>query len=1582
MADNASVGANVGGVTFKITVDTSAVNLNSISSLYAKFSALELVFTKMANSAKIVSKALSQLANIEKRVQGTTQSLTSATKKLMIARRALLKAQQQYNQALQAGNQATATAAKQSQSFAKNLNAVAAATGLVSSALGGLKLAEFIKDATIYAGRVENLGTILEQVGTNASYTRTELRLYEEQVRALGITTESARYSMTLLARNHLDLAKAAKIARIAQDSAVIAGIDSSKANERIAISVQRLDTRMLRNLGILVNLRNEYQRFALATGRVETSLTAFERQQILMEAVLRAGINTVGTYEAAMQDAYKQYTSRVRLQKEALKEFGEQLQWLFSGLVTLWSDLLRAFTSLDEETKSVIVGLTTFVAVTLTATAAVGALALVVIGLGSAALPILGVAAAIGAVTGAVAYSVSSFHAMQRTLQETQDEYLATTERAIQLREEYENVAALEKYAETTELTARQSAALADSYERLLTLAPELRSELEKLSSAEERLAFLRERVPEVTTTTQERITEELDHHKDAVVRATTAFQSLATASPFHDFVGDVRSLQTAVDELSRSGVNAQEAYARLREEFLQLDQQRMSAAGSAPAVYPMSDRVGETVFQQIYNDAVTHFKAMEQERESFAARELRWLEDRVRAHETANQLALRMMNRLEESRVKMADSAGFRILDDARNYTSALQDSQLVEAQILKKSALDWERRRRNIMESANIKKADAGMVRGLDGQLHKPSNLSDDELDKLNDKLNEIDADMQKSLSDAQKALEADTQKLLLERQNILKAQQAAREIIDNEVAQREAEVRLLAAENRMISSDTDSGLLKTMDELDSLLRGAAVAERELTEAIAGGGDKQMQSTLEAQQTSLEIQRKLLIDRKKEAQEAGDDISGIDSQLSAIGVAAARLDHDLSMIRGGYREAVADAVKHREFAVTQLRDAVADEAMQKLILDSVEGTEKLNAADMERVQTLLANSNKAMAAYNMLIDAVGQHKGAIQNLDQAEQSLSIERDHRQHRFQEQLLQARKWLTDQQRQIRDTEEELAEDRETWHRERLELLGAEIRELKTVRSELDRVSEEIRKGSKDVDSFLEKQRVLAIDRKSPGFKDVFETQEDFLDQIKSATTKDQLDDLQKALGSSLRDQIEDTQKDLVELGGEYRDIITEMMKVRAKAMLDPKQSKDRLIALEQKRRELAVEILKLQEKLRNQQTWSAEAEKNAAEHAREQLRILQERAKAYNDARKKAEEEGRLEEFNARQRRAIWEESLHPMELEVRLLEEQEKLRAEELTKHDQKLVKLNEEAGMLSQQRSLVQEQAAAWQGVEIAVQNVSTALAELELLQASGEDTSMAEKVYARAATKAQTEIESAMSSSVGGGTKPKPLRAIEGQPKVVNVIPKKVSAPAASGIVPIRQQPKDPVQAFQESLRSKAMSRPVQWEKVPAPKGMNSTDKLAKPWARRRTAAAKMLQGSTGARQHMLEQRATNYSKRKELLAQQYAAHKRRAAQAFALRGRVVMPPAATTTGGPVPTAGTAAPLASAATGAAAGVEHLGASASKGIKVTASALDSMKTTAEEHADQIDSTTKHISKVHSDAASIRQKYRQRGR
>lgn len=228
--------------------------------------------------------------------------------------------------------------------LSKSLGSVSTAVAGFSAALGGTRILQFAKDATLLAARVENLGTVLDNVGRISGINSAQIRNVEDSVKRLGITTRSARQSLSQLAQANIDLTKATQLTRIAQDAAVIAGIDSSEAFNRLVVSIQRNDVRLLRNLGIVINLNQVYNQFAQQTGRTAASLTAFEKRQLVLNEVVARGAQITGTYEAALQDSFKQFTSLRRLTEEAVRTFGEQFIPVFEKVVKVTGDWLKAF--------------------------------------------------------------------------------------------------------------------------------------------------------------------------------------------------------------------------------------------------------------------------------------------------------------------------------------------------------------------------------------------------------------------------------------------------------------------------------------------------------------------------------------------------------------------------------------------------------------------------------------------------------------------------------------------------------------------------------------------------------------------------------------------------------------------------------------------------------------------------------------------------------------------------------------------------------------------------------------------------------------------------------------------------------------------------------------------------------------------------------------------------------------------------------------------------------------------------------------------------------------------------------------
>ncbi|HOI17615.1 MAG TPA: hypothetical protein PK036_14860, partial [Geobacteraceae bacterium] len=205
-----------------------------------------------------------------------------------------------------AAGKLTQTNGQLSSSFASVTRYMQAA----AAAMGLWKLAEYIKDAALLAARYETLGAAMNVVGNNAGYTARQMAEYQKELQKTGIAMIEARESLTRMASAHMDLSKAAQLARIAQDAAVIGGINSSEAFSRMVSGIQRGETEILKTIGINVNFENSYKNLADQLGKTSKELTETEKVTARTNAVMDQGTSISGAYEAAMGTAGKQLLS------------------------------------------------------------------------------------------------------------------------------------------------------------------------------------------------------------------------------------------------------------------------------------------------------------------------------------------------------------------------------------------------------------------------------------------------------------------------------------------------------------------------------------------------------------------------------------------------------------------------------------------------------------------------------------------------------------------------------------------------------------------------------------------------------------------------------------------------------------------------------------------------------------------------------------------------------------------------------------------------------------------------------------------------------------------------------------------------------------------------------------------------------------------------------------------------------------------------------------------------------------------------------------------------------------------------
>lgn len=247
---------------------------------------------------------------------------------------------------------------KEVDQFTQSINQLSQIGKTMGAVFGGISAAGglLIKSSTQIAARNEVLGLSLNVVGENAGYTRGQLALYEEGVKAAGITTSEARLALTRMAQGQLDLNKAVELARTGQNLAVIANKGSSESYGVLLQAVTGLQPRLLRQFGIVATLNQ-------ILGDLSDSTDAAAKRQRFMDFVLQEGARVAGVYEGAMELVGKRVTSLPRLFEEAKAVIGEVFLPVWGRVVDMTANLLKAFLALPEPVQkliAIILGLVT----------------------------------------------------------------------------------------------------------------------------------------------------------------------------------------------------------------------------------------------------------------------------------------------------------------------------------------------------------------------------------------------------------------------------------------------------------------------------------------------------------------------------------------------------------------------------------------------------------------------------------------------------------------------------------------------------------------------------------------------------------------------------------------------------------------------------------------------------------------------------------------------------------------------------------------------------------------------------------------------------------------------------------------------------------------------------------------------------------------------------------------------------------------------------------------------------------------------------------------------------------------------
>lgn len=213
----------------------------------------------------------------------------------------------------------------------------------------GYKVVDSLKDLVVNsaqaAARFDTLGIVLDRIGKNTNYTTAEIHGFVEGLQQTGIAGIEARQVIAQMIQSNLDLSKSTQLARVAQDAAVIANLNSSETLQRMTHAIQANSVEIVRTIGLNVSFEAAVKKLATELGKTTDQLTEQEKVQARMNAIIEAGVNIQGTYEAAMTSASKQIQSFKRYVQDFEVAFGKAFDPALTQLVFGASDALKQLT-------------------------------------------------------------------------------------------------------------------------------------------------------------------------------------------------------------------------------------------------------------------------------------------------------------------------------------------------------------------------------------------------------------------------------------------------------------------------------------------------------------------------------------------------------------------------------------------------------------------------------------------------------------------------------------------------------------------------------------------------------------------------------------------------------------------------------------------------------------------------------------------------------------------------------------------------------------------------------------------------------------------------------------------------------------------------------------------------------------------------------------------------------------------------------------------------------------------------------------------------------------------------------------
>ena len=180
-------------------------------------------------------------------------------------------------------------------------------------------LKSFAQNAAMVGARTETLEIAMQQVGKTYGVSAQSLKFYVDELKRAGITTQESMTAVTKALTTGIPLNQLKDLATRARDIAVVAGINTSEALNRMMQGIISGEQETLRRLMIQVGHTDDiYKRFAATLGKTKEQLNAVEKTQAMLNEVMRLSAGFAGIAAAADASVGKQLQSMARFAEEA----------------------------------------------------------------------------------------------------------------------------------------------------------------------------------------------------------------------------------------------------------------------------------------------------------------------------------------------------------------------------------------------------------------------------------------------------------------------------------------------------------------------------------------------------------------------------------------------------------------------------------------------------------------------------------------------------------------------------------------------------------------------------------------------------------------------------------------------------------------------------------------------------------------------------------------------------------------------------------------------------------------------------------------------------------------------------------------------------------------------------------------------------------------------------------------------------------------------------------------------------------------------------------------------------------------